>query len=294
MKNLFVLLLVIICWAGSFAQTTHPGTVAGSLTDSLTSGPIPYANVVLLLADKLFTGTTTDATGAFVLANLPYGRYTMVFSYVGYTSKKLHIIISQDKPVQQLGAVVLSAESKTLTEVTVTSRKALVEDKGDRLVYNAEKDISNAAGMAADVLRKVPMLSVDLHGNLQMRGSGNIKVLINGKPSAMMARNLTEALRQMPAHIIKSVEVITSPGARYDAEGSAGVINIITKKPLKGFSGGANGNAGNLGQGVGMNLMVKTKKIGLSTSASAYQYRSISENEFTRTTLSGGEPLHTL
>ncbi len=140
----------------------------------------------------------------------------------------------------------MASEEKTLSEVVVSGQKDLVEDKGDRLIYNAEKDISNAGGTAADVLRKVSMLSVDLNGNVQMQGNGNIKVLINGKPSAMMARNLADALRQMPANIIKSVEVITSPGAEYDAEGSAGVINIISKKALQGFNGSVNASAGNL------------------------------------------------
>jgi outer membrane receptor protein involved in Fe transport len=178
-----------------------------------------------------------------------------------------------------------------LDNVTVTGQKALVEDKGDRLVYNAERDIANAGGTAADVLRKVPNLTVDLDGNVQMRGNSNIKILINGKPSAMMARNLADALRQMPANVIKSVEVITSPGAKYDAEGSAGVINIITKKGLQGFNGSVNVTGGNFNRGLGTTLNLKKKKIGLALSANGYQYRNMNESNSVRTTLYNGKPV---
>lgn len=190
-------------------------------------------------------------------------------------------------------------EGKTLGEVTVEGQKAIVEDKGDRLVYNAEKDISNAGGTAADVLRKVPTLSVDLDGNVQMRGNTNIKVLINGKPSAMMARNLADALRQMPASVIKSIEVITSPGAKYDAEGSAGVINIITKKALQGFNGSVNATAGNLNRGLGTSLNLKKKNFGFTLTANGYQFRNQREAQTRRTTLmtssdGASEPLNIL
>jgi outer membrane receptor protein involved in Fe transport len=294
MKFLFTLLLLLPWTSGAVAQSGQPGKLTGVLTDSLTARPVPYATVALKEGTKLLSGTTTDDKGSFTLTNLPLGNYAVVVSYVGYRTATLPVSLTAARPAQDLGTIRLAAESKTLAEVTVTGQKALVEDKGDRLVYNAEKDISNAGGTAADVLRKVPTLSVDLNGNVQMRGSGNIKVLVNGKPSAMMARNLADALRQMPADNIKSVEVITSPGAKYDAEGSAGVINIITKKALRGFNGSANAAAAVYGRNLGTNLTAKGKKLGLSLSANVHQFRNIRESQSVRTTLLDGVPQNVL
>ncbi|MVM34089.1 TonB-dependent receptor [Spirosoma sp. HMF4905] len=285
MKHLFTLLLLGVGIASALAQALNPGKLTGSLTDSTTTKSVPFATVALMDGTKLLTGTTTDGAGTFVLPNLPLGNYRLVVSFVGYKTKNLPVSLTTEHPSVQLGPILIAAEGKTLGEVTVAGQKAIVEDKGDRLVYNAEKDISNAGGTAADVLRKVPTLSVDMDGNVQMRGNGNIKVLINGKPSAMMARNLADALRQMPANVIKSIEVITSPGAKYDAEGSAGVINIITKKALQGFNGSASVTAGNLNRGVGTTLNLKKKKFGLSLSANGYQFRNRRESQSVRTNL---------
>lgn len=283
-------------WVNSaLAQATYNGKITGSLADSTTTKSVPFATVALMNGQKLITGTTTDEAGTFVLSTIPQGAYTLAISFVGYRTKTVPVTISSERSSIQLGTISIAPEGKTLGEVTVAGQKALVEDKGDRLVYNAEKDISNAGGTAADVLRKVPTLSVDLDGNVQMRGNGNIKVLINGKPSAMMARNLADALRQMPANVIKSIEVITSPGAKYDAEGSAGVINIITKKALQGFNGSANVTAGNMNRSIGTNLNLKKKKIGFSLSANGYQFRNLRESQTRRTSLDGaGQPLSIL
>ena len=275
------------------AQTPgSPGTLTGILTDSTTTKAVPFATASLQTTDgKLVTGITTNDKGVFRLTGIAPGTYKLVLSFVGYRTKIIdNVAVTTQKPTVELGTVKLSADSKTLGEVKVVGQKPLIEDKGDRLVYNAEQDATNTGGTAVDVLRKVPMLTVDLDGNLKMRGSGNIKVLVNGKPSSIMARNLADALKQMPANIIKSVEVITSPGAKYDAEGSAGVINIITKKALKGTNGTVNVTAGNLNRSLGGNLNVKGKKLGLALSLNGYQYRNIGKNTSTRTALADGQP----
>lgn len=292
MKNVFTFFLLLWVYAGSaIAQSANPGKLTGSITDSLAAQPVPYANAVLKSGEKLISGTAADEKGAFELSNLPLGDYILELTYVGYRTKTIPVKLTSAQPALHLGAIQVSTDNKMLSAVEVTGMKALVEDKGDRLVYNAEKDASNAGGTAADVLRKVPTLNVDLEGNVQMRGNSNIRVLINGKPSAMMARNLADALRQMPANVIKSIEVITSPGAKYDAEGSAGVINIITKKGLQGLNGSTNFTLGNFNRGVGTSLNYRKNKLGVSLAANGYQYRNVWENNMVRTSLVNGVPV---
>lgn len=284
MNLLYGAFLFVLTTTVAFGQT---GRLTGTLTDSTTRKPVPYATVALMgPADNVITGVATSDSGTFTLDKVSFGTYRLVVSFVGYRTKRIDaIVLSADKPTVNLGDVSISTSTNALAEVTVTAVKPMVEDKGDRLVYNAEQDIANVGGTAVDVMRKVPMLTVDLDGNLKMRGSSNIKVLVNGKPSSIMARNLAEALKQMPANTIKSVEVITSPGAKYDAEGSAGVINIITKKALKGSNGSVNATAGNFNSAVGIKWGVKGEKLGLSVSANSYTYRNIGWSEATRTAL---------
>jgi len=294
MKRLCTVAALALWVGNALAQSSPTASVTGSLIDSTTAQPVPFATVAVRDAATLIAGVTTDSAGVFALPNLPLGSYTLTLSSVGYQARSQSLVLRADQPSVRLSGLRLRSESRTLGEVTVAAQKALIEEKGDRLVYNAEKDISNAGGSAADVLRKVPSLSLDLDGNIQMRGNSNIRVLINGKPSAMMARNLADALKQMPADNIKSVEVITSPGAKYDAEGAAGIINIITKKALQGFNGSVMASLGNMNRSTNTKLALKTKKIGFSLSANGYQFRNIREVQTTRTTLLAGQPLNYL
>jgi ferric enterobactin receptor len=290
----FLLLIIITAAHTSRAQSPSPIVIIGNITDSITSKKIAYAMVTLLQGSKTLSTVTADTVGTFTIEGLIQGNVTIQVSYVGYITRTLTLDLTLSETLVNVGTVQLIADKQQLKNVTVTSQKPLVEDKGDRLVYNAEADISNAGGTAADVLRKVPTLTVDLSGNVQMRGNSNIKVLVNGKPSAMMARNLAEALQQMPAYLIKSVEVITNPGARYDAEGAAGVINIITKKGLKGFNGSVNVAAGNINRSLGTTLNLRKKKLSLAFSGTGYQYHNIFENNVIRTTWQSGTPLNIL
>ncbi|NJK98660.1 MAG: TonB-dependent receptor plug domain-containing protein, partial [Bacteroidales bacterium] len=166
-----------------------------------------------------------------------------------------------------------------LNEVVVVGAKALVQNKGDKLVYNAKADIGNKSGSATDVLRNTPMVTVDAGGEIKLRGNGNIKVLINGLPSNIMAKNLKEALKTIPAGTIESIEVITTPSAKYEAEGAAGIINIITKKKIKGTNGSVDLSGGNLEQSGNLELNMAKEKFdySLSLNTSRENERSISE-----------------
>jgi ferric enterobactin receptor len=287
MPKLLILLAMMI--AGQLVSAQH--RLSGTVADSLTGKRLDKISVTLIASGKAEYSTVTDSTGSFLMEKIKTGNYNLELSGIGFQTRVIPIQVAGDRA---FGNIFLHTRTKELENVTVTAEKAMIEDKGDRLVYNAANDISNSAGTAVDVLRKVPTLTVDLDGNVQMRGNASIKVLVNGKPSAMMARNLADALRQMPANVIKSVEVIASPGAKYDAEGAAGIINIITKKGLSGFSGSVNATAGDRNRNLGTNLSARKNKVGFNLSLSGYQYRNTSSSSSLRTSLDNGMPVNFL
>jgi ferric enterobactin receptor len=247
------------------------GKIKGSLVDSVTKKPVEFATISLFKSSdkvKPIDGTMSDDLGKFTLKDLPDGEYFLKISFIGYNDKVINLPkTAKEKKKLNLDGIVMSPSSKLLDEVTITGQKSLLEDKVDRLVYNADVDKTSAGGNASDVLRKVPMLAVDLDGNLSMRGSQNVRVLINNKPSTIMASSVADALKQIPAEIIKTVEVITSPSAKYDAEGTAGIINIITKKNnLQGITGIVNTSVGNRSSNLFGNLNWRQGKFGITSS----------------------------
>jgi outer membrane receptor protein involved in Fe transport len=257
---------------GPNATTVLPIQIIGKLTgvviDSEKKDPVEFATVALIdkATEKTIDGTTTDEKGKFTLGKIPTGTYKLLVTFIGYQTLAIDPVeIAEGRNDLNLGNVSLIATIKNLEAVTITEQKDLIEDKVDRIVYNADKDITNAGGTAEDVMRKVPMLSVDPDGNVQLRGSSNVRVLINNKPSTIMASNVADALKQIPANMIKSVEVITSPSAKYDAEGTAGIINIVTKKNnLQGISGSINAGGGNRTSNMFGNIGYKQGKLGLN------------------------------
>lgn len=251
------------------AQAASKGSakIIGFLLDSTDSKPVEFATLALINAktNKPVDGTVADGQGKFTLNKVAVGSYKIVVSFIGYESKTIFVSVSEKNDDQDLGVIKLQQSSKMLSEVTVEGQSSLIEERVDRTVYNAEKDATNRGGDATDVLKKVPMLSVDLDGNPSLRGSTSVKVLINNKPSTIMAASIADALRQIPADMIKTVEVITSPSARYDAEGSAGIINIVTKKnTLQGLTLSFDSSAGVRGSNLSLNGNFRNKNWGMS------------------------------
>jgi outer membrane receptor protein involved in Fe transport len=245
------------------------GTLTGTVLDAGTGQPVAYATVLLLPAegDKAITAVAADDKGRFTMSKLTAGSYRLRISYVGYASHTQAVTGTAGS--SEVGSIRLAAAAQQLAEAVVIGEKPVVEVRPDRLVYNAAQDVSNAGGTAADVLRKAPLLSVDGEGNVKMRGSGNFKVLVNGKPSPTLAQNLADALKGIPAEQIQSVEVITTPPAKYDGEGTAGIINIVMKKGVnRGVNGRVGGSTGNRNTGGNASLNFKKGKIGFTSSGS--------------------------
>ncbi|MCO6461134.1 MAG: TonB-dependent receptor [Saprospiraceae bacterium] len=284
MKHAFLLMLLAVSFSLSaqlpFGGMSAKGTgkMSGGIIDSMSRQPIEYVSVALRKAGQSdpIDGIMTDNKGMFRFKELKNGKYDVFITFLGYDDKIIrNVVISDSLSDQMLGRIFLSPSSKMLDEVVVKGEQGIVENKIDRMVYNAGKDVTNKGGNAADVLRKVPTLSVDLDGNLSMRGSQSIRVLINGKPSAVMASNVADALKMIPSDEIDKVEVLTSPGAKYDAEGSAGIVNIITKrKTIKGVSGNVNISAGTRSAFAGANVTLKMDKVSFTAGAGGFGWRA--------------------
>lgn len=259
------------------AANSITGSIAGILMDSVTRTPIEYAAIGILddVSGKVVNGGLSDDRGAFRISELPLQKYRVQISFIGYTAKVIHnVALTPQKPDFDCGLVLLAPESQLLEEVKVLGEAALIEAKPDKIIYNAERDVTSAGGDASDVLRKVPLLTVDLDGNVSLRGSENVKILINGRPSGMFSNNVADALKMMPADQIKSVEVITSPSAKYDGEGTAGIINIITrKKNIEGLAGSIDLTAGTRHHRANGNLNYGKGRLGINISGGGHYSR---------------------
>ncbi|GAB4253663.1 MAG: outer membrane beta-barrel family protein [Saprospiraceae bacterium] len=279
-------------WGGN-QQSSITGKITGTVLDSVTNVPVEYASIVLIDAKsgKEVDGTVTDEKGEFKFPSEKLGEYKVHISFLGYDSKVIDgVKLTGEKPDFDIETISLRPSELMLAEATVTGEASVVENKIDRIVYNADKDVTLGSGDATDLLRKVPLLSVDLDGNVSLRGSTNIRILINGKPSSMFNGNVADALKMFPADQIKSVEVITAPSARYDGEGTAGIINIITKKSrVDGFTGSLNLAPGNRQSTSSLNLNAAKGRFGVNGGAFAvYSFPRDGIFEFERGALVDG------
>ena len=273
MKKLIYLvtLFSFFSFGVSQAQQTpekkEPTRIIGVAKDLKTGQPVGYATAALYKtgSDVSTAGAVADGEGVFYITGFTTGTYELQLSFLGYETVKRTVNVNSVESDINLGEIAMSDEGVALQEVTVQGQRELIEERVDRTIYKAENDKTTAGGDATDVLRRVPMLSVDLDGNVSMRGSANILVLIDNRPSAIAASSIADALRQIPADEIKAVEVITSPSARFDAEGTSGVINIVTKKNnLQGMTLNINSGAGLRGSNLGLQGSARKGKMGFS------------------------------
>ena len=253
----------------SFELTTPKGNskISGIVVDSALTKAVEYATIALIdkTTNKPIDGTIADDKGKFSITKVAEGNYLLTIRFIGYADKTIASVKVGKGDNIDVGVIKLSTSTTTLDAVTVTGEKSLIEEKVDRLVYNAEKDLTSKGGDAADVLRKVPLLAVDFDGNLSLRGTSNIRVLINNKPSTIIASSIADALKMIPADLIQSVEVITSPSAKYDAEGAGGIVNIITKKStIQGFTLNLDTGVGLRGSNLGLSSSFRTGKLGIT------------------------------
>jgi outer membrane receptor protein involved in Fe transport len=272
MKRIFLLIAFFSTILAAKAQVPTAGSsitgrISGTVIDSLSKKPVDYATISISRSGgkAILNGTLTDDKGNFKLDGIAPGKYKISVTFIGYPTKVIDpVTTTPGKPDNNMGTVVIAPSAKALSAVTVQGQTPVIENKIDKIVYNAEKDITSAGGNATDVLRKVPLVSVDLDGKPSLRGDQNVRVLINGKPSGALSSSLADVLRTIPADQIKSIEVITSPSAKYDAEGSGGIINIITKsKNVSGLSGSISGGVGTRQNNGNANLNYKQNRLSI-------------------------------
>ena len=248
------------------------GNISGKIVDSKTGKILEYANISLTNSkwDKIIEGTISDAKGKFSMNKIRTGSYKISVSYLGYEMQSVNFELTEKKPDIKLNNILLISNNKMLSEVKIKEQKPIFESKIDKIVYNAENDMNEGLNDATDVLRKAPLLTVDLEGEVSLRGSKNIKFLVNGKASTFFSSDISTALQMIPADEIKSVEIITSPGAKYDGEGDAGIVNIITKrKVIDGYKSTFSGSFGNRMNKQSGNISLGKGRFGVSARASA-------------------------
>ena len=275
--SFIVLFLLMIAITPGIQAQSKSMKISGQVVDSLQK-PLAFATVNLYYTANpgtvLQTTYTSDA-GKFSFNNVDSGNYILEVTHTGFAEHKQDVTV---KPAEDFstGAIRMMGRSSMLQGVTVTARKPLIEQLDDKIIFNVENDPATKTETAIDILRKTPFVSVDGENNIQVNGQSNFKVLLNGKETAMFAQNVKEALKGFPGALITKIEVITSPSAKYDAEGVGGIINIITRKKVAGYNGSLNLYYSNTGwYNVNTNFSAKFGKLGITVNYGAGGGRNV-------------------
>ncbi len=245
------------------------GILTGTVLDAQTDTPLEYVNIALYRQrdSSLVDGSITGSKGDFRIEKLPPGRFFAKLHFIGYPVRVIDsIVLRPDNPEVNIGVIRMQLSSSSLKGVEITERRSGLEYNLDKKVINVEQNIANSGGTAVDIMRTIPAVQVDIDGNVSMRGSSNITILVDGRPSAIVS------LDELPANMIERVELVTNPSARYDPEGTSGLINIVLRKQK---APGVNGQvSANIGTGdkymTSVNLNFRKNKLNLFT---AYDFR---------------------
>ncbi len=261
----FLFIFFVLLSSNVFAQQSKI-SISGTVIDKTSQQPIQFVSVTIMYQkdSSSVTGTVTDKKGKFSIQDVDPGNYLIRYSYIGYDAINMQrLTVKADYPVVNVGTIIMSNSSKELNEVLVTGKKSMLKTSIDRKIYTVDQDIMSKSGAASDILKNIPSVEIDIDGNVSLRGSGDVMILINGRPSPLMGKNRAEALQQIPANSIERIEVITNPSARFRPDGTSGIINIVLKKNSKaGFNGMVLANAGNRERSNGsVNLNFKTGKL---------------------------------
>lgn len=237
--------------------------VYGTVIDKKTRAPIEYANIVVLRTkdSTMINGTISDKKGKFRVEKLPYGQLYVRVNFIGYSANRnKNVFLTIDRPEKNLGIIELSTISTNLAAVDIVSEKKAIESNLDKKVVNVDKNLFSTGGTAIDIMQTIPSVSVDIDGNVGLRGSQNVTILVDGRPS------IYTSLDQLPASIIDKVEIVTNPSARYDPDGTSGIINIVLKKKNQaGYSGMASLTAGTYDNYSGsVNFNIRYNKLSFS------------------------------
>ncbi len=262
-KTLSIILCSFVVSVSSWAQ--NKATVTGRVIDSVSTAPLSYSSIAIYTSSnkKLLTGNITNDNGDFSI-DVPYGVYYAEINFMGFNPYKTgEFKLSKENPEYNLGLIRLQQTVDVLDEVVVQAEKSSMELSLDKRIFNVGKDLANSGGTASDVLMNIPSVAVDPEGNIKLRGSDNVRILIDGKPSGLVSFKGGSGLQQLQASMIERVEIITNPSARYEAEGIGGIINIVLKKDKnQGFNGSIDVITGYpANYGLAANLNYRHKKI---------------------------------
>lgn len=297
MKLFIFFILITLGFSNVFCQQTttqqqNTYKISGKVVDNATKQPLEYVTITLLNSDKkTINGSITDKMGAFNVLKVPSGNYNLLIQTIGYADITQKISLSNKDII--LPPTSLVNKTTDLSTVTVTSKRQAIENKLDKIVFNVEKDISSQGGVATEALKKIPGVTVDIDGNVELLGNPSVKFLIDGKPSAIFGNSVADALQSIPNSQIQSIEVITSPSAKYDATGTGGIINIILKKSkIEGFNGNLNIAVGTRLENASLNSSFKKGNIGINAYFSGNaQLRSSTPNGLDRITATNTQRL---